>query len=475
MPADTIAAVATSNGRGGIGIVKISGDKSVPIAAALFRPKGRSPAGVLESRTTPVSRVEYFESHRFYYGHICDPATGRLIDEALMVVMRGPRSYTCEDVAEIHAHGGPLALRTILDLVVGQGARIAVPGEFTQRAFLNGRIDLTQAEAVMDLIEAKSLRALEAAASQLEGRLQVRLAATRNRLIDLLARVEAAIDFPEDMDEILNPLLLAAEVEDSVVRPLQQLIVLYDETHILRDGLRVAVVGKPNTGKSSLLNRMVQKDRAIVTPVPGTTRDVVEETVSLQGIPVTFCDTAGLHDTSDPVEVIGVKKTREQIASCDLVVFMVEAHQPFSDQDLAILRQVEKRPYIIALNKIDLVNGQPDSDVLPDGLLKRPVARISALHGHGMGALKEMILALGGANGSLDVHPAVIPNLRQKRLLDDALSAAGELARGLRGGDSPELTALYAREAIDRLGEILGEIVKPDILERIFDRFCIGK
>ena len=474
MADDTIAAIATSAGRGGIGIVKISGALAIQIASAVFKPAGLYQANEVP-QVADCDLLDAMASHRLYLGHIFDREQNRIIDEVLVSIMRAPASYTREDVVEINTHGGPLAMQSILKLVIDQGARLAEPGEFTRRAFLNGRIDLTQAEAVVDLINARTEKSLSAAAAQLDGHLQDRVNAVRNAVIDLLTHLEACIDFPDDVDELPEAASLVGRVKESIVTPILQLIRYYEEAHILRDGLHVAVVGKPNVGKSSLLNQMVQSDRAIVTDIPGTTRDVVTESLNLHGIPVTISDTAGVQNSSDPVEIIGIQKTMEQIERCDLVLFLVEAHKPMTDEDLSIYDRIRHRPHLMVFNKIDLARGKSFEALSPKMIEEGPQLAISALKGDGLDGLKDMILELAGGEAPLDLNPVVIPNLRHKELLDGALVAAEALCGDLGKETHPELLAVHASEILQLIEEILGVSVRADILDQIFDQFCIGK
>ena len=474
MADDTITAIATAHGGGGIGIVKISGKHAIPIAEAIFRPSPRRKNEKYHSQGAPGQGTAE-DSHRLCLGHIYDRDKDRVIDEVLMAVMHAPHTYTREDVVEINAHGGPLVLQTILKLVIAGGARLAEPGEFTRRAFLNGRIDLTQAEAVVDLINARTDLSMQAAAAQISGQLQDDVNAVRLATVDLLTRLEAAIDFPEEMDDDSAFGSLAAEVQERIVDPVSRLIGRYDDAHVLRDGLRVAIVGKPNVGKSSLLNRLLENDRAIVTDEAGTTRDVVSETIHLKGIPVTFSDTAGLHHSSHPVEIIGIQKTMEQIEGSDLVLFMVEANDPMGDEDLEIYQRVRHRPHLVVVNKIDLVRGRLLDGLLPPVVTQHDHAAVSAKIGDGMDGLKETILALTGGESALRTRPSIIPNLRHKQLLDKVMAAAGELCRDSNDGAGPELLAVNAGEILQLLEELLGIEVRTDVLEHIFKRFCIGK
>ena len=475
MDNSTIAAIATPGGGGGIGIIKISGPKAVLIATVIFSPAEQPATTDSGNRSSPKTAIHAgFQSHRLNYGHIIYPDTGRIVDEVLLSVMKAPRSYTKEDVVEINAHGGQVALNAILELVCKHGARIAEPGEFTQRAFLNGRIDLTQAEAVIDIINARTDKSLQVATAQVDGKLRRSVEQIREFLIELLARTEAAIDFPDDVQDTAEPKRTAAEVEAGVIKPLRTLIRYHVDGRVIRDGLKVAVIGRPNVGKSSLLNCLVQKERAIITSLPGTTRDMVEETLNIQGFPISLTDTAGLHDTEDPIEVLGIEKTIENIHGADLVLFMIEANRPLAVDDTNIFERIRSKPFIIVLNKIDLVN--------VDDLVKLPAAwgemvcvHTSALYDRGIDRLKDQIIATAFGKEPIDLDAAIVPNVRQKLLMEDGLEAAENINRALDNGTPMELVAIHLQEAIDSLGQILGTNVKVDVLDQIFSRFCIGK
>lgn len=475
MDNSTIAAIATPGGRGGIGIIKISGPEAASIAAAIFQPAlNASPRNPDETRLMGERFSVGLQSHRLHYGHIIDPRDRRVLDEVLLSIMKAPRSYTTEDVVEINVHGGQVAVHAILDLVLSRGARLAEPGEFTKRAFLNGRIDLTQAEAVIDIINARSDKSLQIAAAQVSGNLKRRLNSIRQRLIGLLTRVEATIDFPDDVAEIVDPPATVEEIESHVVGALEELIQHHKDGNVLRDGLKIAVVGRPNVGKSSLLNRLVQKDRAIVTEWPGTTRDTIEETLNIQGWPVILSDTAGLHDTNDPIETIGIEKTLQNLNGADLVLFLVEANCPLTAADHKIFEHVRVKPAIIVINKIDLVNG--DKLVrLPGSWAPYACVQISALYDRGIDRLKQKIIDLAFGKNPIDIHEGIVPNLRHARLLQSSLEAAEGVVRGLASGLPMDLIAIDLQHAIDLLGQILGTDVKVDVLEEIFSRFCIGK
>lgn len=471
MDSSTIAAVATPIGSGGIGIVKISGKNALPIAATIFRSEKTTLSAPIDNQRSSDSS---FKSFRLYHGHVVNPDTGQVVDEVLLSVMKAPRSYTREDVVEINAHSGPVAISAILDLVLKQGARLAEPGEFTRRAFLNGRIDLTQAEAVIDIIHAKTEKSLEIATGLVKGDLRSFIEGVRVSLLEIRTDIEAAIDFPEDVGDILDTDKTLGSVTHGIVEPLKELVNLYHSAHFLRDGLKLAVVGRPNVGKSSLMNRLIKKDRAIVTSVPGTTRDLIEETFNIRGLPVIISDMAGLHETDDPVEVIGITKAQECIENADLVLFMVDVSVPLTRDDYKIYEIIRDRQVILVANKIDLVDGGANFKT-PDewGIPRR--ADISALYRIGLDALKDMIATISVGEFGRERGNMIIPNLRQKIALDRALQATEAFAEGLRTGRPSELIAIDLEDAVAALGEILGISVKEDVLDQIFSRFCIGK
>jgi tRNA modification GTPase len=472
---DTIAANATPNGRGGIGIIKISGAQAFPIAQSIFKPKDQAldPASGKPNKANGFGPFQ-FKSHRIYYGHIVDPDQGRLLDEVLVSAMKAPYTYTREDVVEINAHGGAVVVHAILQLVLSKGARLAEPGEFTRRAFLNGRIDLTQAEAVIDVINARTQKNLALVAAQMTGKLREQVTFIRTVLIDILARVEAAIDFPDDVEELINSEDTLKVVEKKVLEPLNRLIQNYVDAHVFRDGLRVAIVGRPNVGKSSLLNQLVKKERVIVTAVPGTTRDVIEEVLNLAGIPIIVSDTAGIHQTDNLVEKIGIEKTIEHVNGADLVLFLIEANSALGPEDHYIYETIKAKPVIIVLNKIDLTCKENET-AIPDNWSFDGRVRISALYDRGIGDLKEIIVKLGGGANPIDLTEVVVPNLRHKLLLEQGCCAVEAIIENIKSGTSTDLIAIHIQEAIDALGAISGENVKVDVLDQIFSRFCVGK
>ncbi len=455
---DTIAAISTPLGVGGIGIVRLSGPQTRDILGKVFRRRrGKGP----------------LLSHRFYLGEIIRPQDAAVIDEVLASFMEKPRTYTREDVAEIQAHSGVLVLREILDAVLQSGARLAEPGEFTKRAFLNGRIDLTQAEAVIDLIQSKTRRSLEMANLQLEGRLGMEIRRIREDLLNLMALLEAGIDFPEDEvpelsgDQVRRRLQGALERLDAFLRT-------YDRGKIYREGISAVIIGRPNVGKSSLLNALLREDRAIVTPIPGTTRDVIEEVVNVRGIPLKIMDTAGLRHAREQVEVEGVRRTRDRLARADLVIWVVDGSEPITIQDLDILPEVQPRKTVVAMNKNDLPRRLDPGD-LGEHLPGAPLIPVSALHHSGIDRLEEAIRDLvldGGQDSSAEV---LLSNLRHKQALERAREGLQQALEASRANLSAEFISLDLGIAMKALGEIVGDTTTEDVLERIFSQFCIGK
>lgn len=467
----TIAAIATPTGRGGIGIIKISGKDAFPIAASIFQK-----SVPLTDDSMKKGRPPFFslKSHHLYHGHIVDKEKGRVLDEVLLSVMLAPHTYTKEDVVEINTHSGPVVLTSILELVLKNGAKLAEPGEFTKRAYLNGRIDLTQAEAVIDIINSKTEKALEIATSHIKGGLKTKIESIRSALLDILVETEAAIDFLDDAGEILNSDRIIKILERRVVDDLKELIEKYENAHVLRDGLKMVVVGRPNVGKSSLMNRLIQEDRAIVTPIPGTTRDLIEETLNIHGIPVIIADTAGLHETDDPVEVIGIEKAQEYIRDSDLILFMVDASDPLTDEDYNIYKTIRNKQLILVINKSDLVEDDFEPAV-PGSWGALPRIKISALYGTGLSELKDLIVNLSVGENGLEVQNTIIPNLRHKMALERSLRLCVDAVEEIRKQTSFEFIAIDIKEAIDSLGEIIGDTAKEDVIDQIFSRFCIGK
>jgi tRNA modification GTPase len=459
MDADTIAAIATPPGAGGIGVVKISGPRAIDLALPLLSPAS-DPSGL--------------KSHQLYHGYVVDPHTQETVDEVLYTVMIAPHTYTREDVVEIQAHGSRCGLHTILELILKQGARMAEPGEFTKRAFLNGRIDLTQAEAVVEVVSAQTKEGLELATRQLKGHLYEAIRSIRKPVETVLVEVEAAIDFPEDMEEIIQPQAFSQRMDQEVIGPLEELLAHYDEGHIYREGVSAIIIGRPNVGKSSLMNRLLQKERSIVTTIPGTTRDFIEETVNIKGIPLRLIDTAGLHDTDDALETMGIRFTRQRLDEADIVLFMIDCSTPLTQEDTRIYELVHDGKGILVVNKTDLDPSRPIHEMVAQysGL---PWVEISALYNKGIEELKNAVFrAVTDQRGPADL-PSIVPNVRHKMAIQRAMSASQTAAEGFRTGRPAELVAIDLKEALDSLGKIIGVTTSEDILDQIFSRFCIGK
>jgi len=471
MEYDTIAAIATPIGSGGIGIIKISGQDAFSIAEAIFQ---RSHPSWGAGRPEGEALSFPLKSHRLYHGYIVNPETGRVLDEVLLSAMKAPRTYTREDVIEINTHSGYIVMASILDLVLQKGARLADPGEFTKRAYLSGRIDLTQAEAVIDIINSRTEKSLEIATSQIKGDLKKRIEFMRHSLIDILTQVEAAIDFPEDVGDVIDVESVNQILDKRVIKELSNMVAQYENAHFLRDGLKMIVVGRPNVGKSSLMNRLIKNDRVIVTAIPGTTRDLIEETLNIRGIPVIIADGAGLHETTDPIEVIGIEKTKEYIHTSDLILFMIDASDPFTIEDNKIYQTIADKRLILVINKIDLVEDGFKHEI-PETWDKIPSVKISALYGNGLSSLKDLIAKLTLGDHHLDLQSAIIPNLRHKIALEKSMELVVSASEEIRKGTSFDLIAIDIKETLDSLGEIIGAVAKEDVIDQIFNRFCIGK
>ena len=473
MDTSTIAAIASPPGRGGIGIIKISGRESINIALRIFR-HHKITTDTENSQNHSITTD--LQSHRLYYGHIIDPEAGNILDEVLLSIMRAPRTYTREDVVEIQAHSGPAVMRNVLALVMREGARLAEPGEFTRRAFINGRIDLTQAEAVIDLISARTDTASQAATNQVFGRLRHDVERVHDNLTDLLVQIEAEIDFPEDVDDTFETLPVETYLREKVADPIYELICHYQEAHIYRDGFDLSIVGRPNVGKSSLLNRLVDKDKAIVNAIPGTTRDLVECSFQLKGIPVNVIDTAGIHSTEDPIEKIGISKTQACINNAQLIMLVLDASEPICAADHEVYDHCKNKPFIYVFNKIDLVNGTKNRPLtIPHHWKNAAKITASALVGTGIGELKNLIFnEVVDSPQSISSH-SIIPNVRHHAALQQCHRHVLRVINGLRKNLPIELVAIDIRDALEQLGGIIGISIDTDVLDRIFSRFCIGK
>ena len=452
---DTICGVSTPPGEGGIGIVRVSGTRAIEIASRVF--KARS-----------AKKLEDQPSHSLIYGQVRDPGTGDIIDEALVSVMRAPASYTREDIVEINCHGGMMPLWRTMSLLITSGARQAAPGEFTKRAFLNGRIDLAQAEAVMDIIHAKTEQSHRAANEQLLGGLSSEVVNLRDRLVSIVAAVEAGIDFPEEEIETPTGHPLADEVRSAIQR-VEELISSYRYGRVLREGIATAIIGKPNVGKSSLLNRLLKQNRAIVTDVPGTTRDVLEEYLNIAGLPFKILDTAGIRHSHDVVEQEGVRRSLAMISSADVVLIVLDASQPMTGEDQRVLEEAKRKPAIMVMNKSDLEQ-KAESPAWPE-----TVVEISCMTGAGLDNLKKSLVGLVQQGAVPPREHVWAVNQRHKTALEQAKTSLEKALASTTSGQSPEFIALDLRDALDSVGLIIGATHTDDILERIFRDFCIGK
>lgn len=454
MQDDTIAAIATPLGEGGIAVIRVSGRDALTVVERCFRAGGKD-------------SLSQAESHTVHYGHVIRDET--VVDEVLVTVMRAPRTYTREEVVEITCHGGLLPAKSVLDVVLLSGARMAEPGEFTRRAFLNGRLDLAQAEAVADLIHSRTELAMRAAAEQLAGKLSQRIQVLRDRLMDALAQVEAHIDFPE---EDIAPDTAGKLVErcSAGLELLDGLLATANEGQILRRGVRAAIIGRPNAGKSSLLNELLGHDRAIVSPIPGTTRDTIEETANIRGVPVVFVDTAGLRDSGDAVELEGIRRSRLSYERAEFILHVFDRTEPFTPGDAGFLQQFSGKKRILVRNKSDL----PDRFVLPEGVEGLTVD-VSCATGEGIEALKDAIKSLIWSGQIPSGMLGAMINSRHEEALQRSRAALMRAREGLAGGGTLELVAVDLRIAVHAVGEIVGKTATEDLLDRIFSQFCIGK
>ncbi len=456
---DTIAAISTAVGEGGIAIIRISGPDAIIGANHIFASK--------------IS-LKDAESHTVHYGHITDPVSGEKVEEVLVTLMRGPRSFTGEDVVEINAHGGVIAVRKVLDLVLQQdGIRIAEPGEFTKRAFLNGRIDLMQAEAVIDLIRSKSDRAFTVARKQAEGLLSRKIKALRGTVIELLAHIEVNIDYPEhDVEEMTSAYI--REQCLLAIAELDKLLKTASEGKILREGIMTAIVGRPNVGKSSLMNVLTQEEKAIVTDIPGTTRDVIEQFVTINGIPLRLLDTAGIRETSDVVERIGVERSRDALQGADLILLLLNHNEPLHADDRELLQQLEGRQVIVIVNKNDLP-GRLELDEVAGIMPTSPIVHMSVLQESGLDQLEKSISDLFFEGGLEAADLTYVSNVRHISLLNRAKSSLEDAIEATYSGIPIDVIQIDARLAWESLGEILGDEAGDSLIDQIFSQFCLGK
>lgn len=476
---DTIAAISTPLGVGGIGIVRLSGKEAISIVEKIFSsPKNKS--------------LKESESHRLIYGFIKDPSTGTTIDEVLVTIMKAPHTYTKEDVVEINCHGGFLPLRNVLELILNYGARLAEPGEFTKRAFLNGRIDLSQAEAVIDLINAKTDASRKVALEQLSGGLSEKITSLGDRTASICAHIEAYIDFPEEDIEPASLEGVLNEIRD-IKNELSTLSKSFEEGRFFREGLKIAIVGRPNVGKSSLLNTLLNYDRAIVTETPGTTRDVLEEYLNIKGLPVRIMDTAGIRETHEMAEREGVMRSLRAIDDADLVIGILDGSSIMNNEDIMVLEKIKDKNFIVTINKSDLPIAENDLEKRLRAYSEN-ILKISALTGSGLDALKNKILDIFLVRSQKPVRATlsedsyrevrshfdesngvIVTNIRHKVAIDNAVNALDNASTALSPVQPLEIVAMEMRDALDRLGEIVGVVTTEDILNKIFSEFCIGK
>lgn len=456
---DTIAAISTPPGEGGISIIRISGVDALKTASQIYRGKD-------------LNKVN---SHTINYGHIIDPENGNEVDEVMVSVMRAPHTYTKEDIVEINCHGGIVATNRILQIILGLDARLAKPGEFTERAFLNGRIDLSQAEAVMDLIRAKTDQSMKVALDQLDGNLSHLITNLRQNILDVLAQVEVNIDYPEYDDvETMTARLLKEEAIE-VKAKIQQLLSTAKQGKVLRDGLATAIIGHPNVGKSSILNHLLHEDKAIVTDVAGTTRDVIEEYVNVQGVPLKLVDTAGIHETEDKVEKIGVDRSRKALSKADLVILVLDSSVPLRDEDRELLRETNHMQRIVVLNKSDL-EVKINLNELQEYVDDKEIIKSSAVSPLGTKDLEDRIAAMFFA-GSIEntSNNIMVTNARHIGLLKQAETALDAVLEGIETGMPVDLVQIDMTRAWDLLGEITGDSYQDELLDQLFSQFCLGK
>ena len=456
---DTIAALVTAVGESSVGIIRISGPEAVKIAAKIYQGK---------------SDLMTADTHTIHYGYVYDWKHDKKIDEALFMLMRGPRSFTGEDVVEVQCHGGMVVLKQVLQLILLSGARLAEQGEYSKRAFLNGRLDLAQAESIMDIVQAKTDKGVDLALSQLQGNLSGMVKTLRADLLELIAFIQADIDYPDDdierltMEQQQERILNLKTQVNAVLKNAQK-------GKMIRDGLKVVIAGKPNVGKSSLLNALLGQERAIVTDIPGTTRDVIEEYINLNGIPLKIVDTAGIRETDNVVEQIGVDKAQQFVKNADLVLYVVDAVQGLTEQDEQMMADIHNQPVIYLLNKSDMGISDAIRQQLNDAIGNAPVLEISAREKIGLEQLEEKIADLFFA-GTLEVsNDIMVTNVRHIQILEESLAHMDGFLNGIMMGLSVDFLVIDLQNAWEKLGKITGETVEEDLLDQIFSKFCLGK
>ena len=467
----TIASISTAYGESGIGIVRMSGPLAKEIASRIFVPYRRKNASQNQKQTPSGAFV--FRDRTMHYGHIADPKTGETVDEVLCVYMKAPHTYTGEDLVEIQCHGNMVSLRKILDICLENGAEPAERGEFTKLAFLNGRIDLAQAEAVIDVIRARTGKSLETAVSQMQGKLSGKVRAVRKDLLDLLVLLTVNMDYPdEDIEEATYAKIL--EGIQGAEAGIEKLLENADEGKIIREGLSVAIVGKPNVGKSSLMNLFLGEHRSIVTEIPGTTRDTIEEQISLRGIPLRLTDTAGIRETADVVEALGVDRSKDAFNRADLVLLLLDSSRPLTDDDLALMEAAEGRPCIAVLNKTDQPPCVKEDDVRSH-LKDAQIVSTSLLDDEGAEPLKDAMEALITGGKVRREENILVSNSRHIRLLQQALSELREAEAMTQRNEAIDFLEVNVNAAFGYLGEITGDTASGEIIDAVFERFCLGK
>ena len=454
----TIVSISTAPGIGGIGIIRMSGEKSFEILDKIFKPK-------------TSQKIEDIKGYTIKYGHIVE--NNEIIDEVLVSYFKAPRSYTTENMCEINSHGGNVVVKKILEICLKNGAELAEPGEFTKRAFLNGRIDLAQAESVIDVINAKSDKEAKSGIKQLEGCLSKEIKGIKQEILDVLVNIEVTIDYPEyDTPEVQEKEI--AQMLESVGKKLKKLEKSFDNGKIVKDGIKTAIIGKPNAGKSSLLNAILKEDRAIVTDIAGTTRDTIEEFVTINGIPLNLVDTAGIREASDEVEKIGVEKSIKQANDADLIIAIFDSSKDLEEEDIEILNLIKGKKSIILLNKSDLNSKINENDDRFTSITEN-ILRISALNKYGIDELYEKIAELFNLNEINLDNEILITNIRHKNIISKSLENVNKAKKALEINMPIDIITIYIKEILEDLGEITGEVVTEDIIKEIFSKFCLGK